>query len=137
MHSTLTHVAVGIVFDQANKVLIALRPDDKQEGGFWEFPGGKIEPGETVEEALKRELLEEVGITLQQASFLIQHEYSYQNRRVALDVWTIKQFSGKAYGKEGQRIAWVTLEELKKLPVLSANHTIILAIESQEVAVAL
>lgn len=128
IHPSLIHVAVGVVFNKMGQVLVALRPSHKLQGGLWEFPGGKVEPGENVQEALKRELLEEVGIEVAQAIPLVQCNYDYNNRHVWLDVWQINEFSGEAQGREGQKIAWVELKELSKLPVLSANHVIVDAI---------
>jgi 8-oxo-dGTP diphosphatase len=122
------HVAVGVVFNSQNQILVALRSDHQLQGGLWEFPGGKVEPGETVQLALKRELWEETGIEIIHAVPLTQCDYNYKERHVWLDVWKVEQFRGEAYGKEGQQIAWVTLEELTKLPVLSANHFIVEAI---------
>ena len=121
----LLHVAVGIVFNQQQEVLVCLRPTHKHQGGLWEFPGGKVETDESVEQALKRELAEEVGITVEQAYPLTQCPYQYTDRQVLLDVWRIEKFIGEAYGREGQEIQWVTREKLQQLPVLMANHPII------------
>jgi len=119
------HVVVGVIFNAQKQILVALRPDDKHQGGLWEFPGGKVEIGEAAEVALHRELHEEVGIMVQKAIPLTQCHYHYEDRHVWLDVWEIQQFSGEAHGKEGQEIAWVSLQQLQQLPVLSANHPIV------------
>ncbi|MDF3055516.1 MAG: 7,8-dihydro-8-oxoguanine-triphosphatase [Gammaproteobacteria bacterium] len=124
------HIAVGVIFDNQRRILVALRPKDKFQGGLWEFPGGKIESGESVEQALKRELFEEVGITVITAEPLTLCDYHYQDHHVHLDVWCVLDFEGDAYGKEGQSVRWVTLEELKKLPMLAANHPIMQAVAS-------
>lgn len=121
-------VAVGVVFNALGEILVALRPSHKLQGGLWEFPGGKIEPEETAEEALKRELLEEVGITVTSFSPLVQCEHHYQHHHVTLEVFYIQEFEGTALGHEGQVIDWVTLEKLRHLPLLSANHPIVEAI---------
>lgn len=124
-----THVAVGVVFSPENKILVALRPNHKSQGGAWEFPGGKIEPDETAEEALRRELHEEVGIIAESVQPLIVCEYHYpHHRHVTLSVFQVDKFQGNAQGCEGQIINWVTLKELQKLPLLSANHPILTAI---------
>ncbi len=130
LKSSPVHVAVGIVFDAVGRILVALRPDHKILGGFWEFPGGKVEPGETVDVALQRELLEEVGIEIHAPTPLTQCWHHYETYSVWLDVWQIHQFTGEAYGREGQSIAWVTLAQLRDLPFLSANHPILSLIMS-------
>lgn len=124
-YSTRTRVAVGIVFDPQGNILVALRPLDKIQGGLWEFPGGKIEENETAEEALIRELGEEVGITPTLLQFLLHCEHHYQDHHVYLEVFEVRAFEGIAHGKEGQRIDWVTKEQLCSLPLLSANHPIV------------
>lgn len=124
----IIYVAVGVIFNSQNKILVALRPNHKSQGGAWEFPGGKIELNETAEEALKRELLEEVGITVELAKPLIQCEHRYKHHHVILEVFQIEKFDGTAHGREGQVIDWVTIEQLQTLPLLSANHPIVTAI---------
>ncbi len=119
------HVVVGVVFNSAGQVLVALRPAHKHMGGLWEFPGGKIETGETPEEALKRELFEEVGIEVQQAYPLLKYDYDYPQQTVSLDVWQVNQFAGEAQGREGQQINWISPKDLLNLPIPIANQTIV------------
>jgi 8-oxo-dGTP diphosphatase len=128
MNTAPAHIAIGVIFDQQQKILVALRPEDKLQGGVWEFPGGKVEQGESVEQALNRELLEEVGISVKQAQPLIQCDYRYKDHHVYLDVWCVTEFVGAAHGKEGQPIKWVSLQQLQKLPMLQANHPIVEAL---------
>lgn len=123
-----TRIAIGVVFDAQKKILMALRPEEKLQGGLWEFPGGKVEPGESIQQALHRELFEETGITVIKAEPLTQCDYHYHDHHVYLDVWCVTAFEGEAHGKEGQPIAWVTLAALKQLPMLAANHPIVQAI---------
>jgi 8-oxo-dGTP diphosphatase len=122
------HIAVGVIFNKENKIFMALRPEDKLQGGLWEFPGGKVELGETIGQALRRELFEEVGIRVTKAEPLTQCDYHYQEHHVYLDVWCVLEFKGEAHGREGQSVRWVTLEELKELSVLAANHPIVEAL---------
>ncbi len=130
----LVTVAVGIVCNAHQQFLVCLRPQDKEHAGFWEFPGGKLESGETTEQALHRELWEEVGITVQKARPFLQKQYVYpatgqkSEKSVFLDVWWVSDFTGVAYGRESQQIAWVNREELKNLRMLTANHSILAAI---------
>ena len=107
------HVAVGVIFNpQQDHILIAKRPQHLHQGGLWEFPGGKVSLGETVEQALKRELYEELGIRVLKAQPLMHVQHDYSDKQVFLDIWTVTQFSGDAKGQEGQRIQWVELQKL-------------------------
>lgn len=107
------HVAVGVIFNsQQNQILIAKRPQHLHQGGLWEFPGGKVSANETVDQALKRELLEELGITVLKAQPLMQVQHDYSDKQVFLDIWTVTEFSGDAQGEEGQQVKWVELQIL-------------------------
>lgn len=125
--SDLLHVAVGVIANAKGEVLIARRPDRAHQGGLWEFPGGKLEAGETVEQALRRELKEELNIEVMGASPLIQIRHAYPDRRVLLDVRRVESFSGEAQGLENQPIAWVAPEKLADYPFPPANKPIISA----------
>ncbi len=119
------HVAVGILFNDDGQVFIAERPLHKYKGGLWEFPGGKLEPGETALAALKRELKEEIGIEVIAAEPFTQIEYHYEDRDVLLDTWKITQYYGQPQGKEGQRIHWVSCDRLKEFAFPQGNQKII------------
>ena len=114
MSNTSIHVAVGVIFDnqQADQILIAKRPQHLHQGGLWEFPGGKVAAGETVDQALKRELFEELGITVIKSQPLMQVEHNYSDKQVFLDIWTVTQYSGEARGLEGQECRWVAMQQL-------------------------
>lgn len=120
-------VAVGIVANSQGQLLIAKRPAHWMGGGFWEFPGGKIEPNEDSETALKRELLEEVGIVVEKCTPLINFSYTYPERTVRLNAWIVNGYSGKAQGLEGQEICWCPPAGLKDFNMLPANHAIVIA----------
>ncbi|MFP8967141.1 Nudix family hydrolase [Pokkaliibacter sp. CJK22405] len=122
-------VAAAIVNAAADKVLVALRPEDKHQGGKWEFPGGKVESGETRELALARELQEEVGITPTSLRPLICLEHHYPDKSVILDVWLVSSFDGEPQGREGQPIAWEAISELKPELFPAANVPIIRALQ--------
>jgi len=121
------HVAVGVIKDDDGNILISLRHDAAHQGGLWEFPGGKVEPGESVEQALARELKEELDISVHELSPLIQIKHHYSDLNVLLDVWTVSHFSGKAIGCEGQQIKWVYAEQLTDYSFPEANIPIITA----------
>ena len=136
MSNTSIHVAVGVIFDnqQSDQILIAKRPQHLHQGGLWEFPGGKVAAGETVDRALKRELFEELGITVTQSQPLMQVEHNYSDKQVFLDIWTVTQYSGEARGLEGQECRWVAMQQLlsakSKYQFPEANKAILKKLKS-------
>lgn len=121
------HVAAAVIRSADGRILIARRPLDKHQGGLWEFPGGKVEAGESVQAALARELLEELGIEVTRAQPLIQVRHDYPDKQVLLDVWQVMEFRGEPHGAEGQPLAWVTASELDDFEFPAANRPIISA----------
>lgn len=121
------HAALGIIQDAEQRFLITQRPLHKIKGGFWEFPGGKIEPNETPENALIRELKEEVGIEVVDFTKLMQHRHEYENDayHVLLEVFHIHAYDGVVSGVEGQNIAWVKKEDLREYALLEPNIKIL------------
>lgn len=109
----------------APQVLIAQRPVGKWQAGRWEFPGGKIEAGESPRHALARELREELGVEVQGARPLGQFAYSYADRSVEIDLWLVTQFSGEPSGLDGQALRWVTPVELSTCDLLEADQPMI------------
>ncbi|MCC5810224.1 MAG: Nudix family hydrolase [Ectothiorhodospiraceae bacterium] len=126
------HVAVGVVEDDQGRVLITRRPDDAHQGGLWEFPGGKLEADETVEQALRRELLEEIGIEPTDMVPLIRVPHDYGDKRVLLDVWRVKRFSGEPSGLEQQPLRWVPQSALGEYVFPVANQPITQALQLPE-----
>lgn len=105
-------VACGVLVDAGGRVLLAQRPDGKIAAGYWEFPGGKIEPEETPRQALDRELHEELGVTVRAARPLIRFRHEYSNRSVLLDTWLVTAFDGEPHGREDQALRWLRPAEL-------------------------
>ena len=124
------HVAVGVIRNIVGEILISKRHLESHQGGLWEFPGGKVEAGETVIEALQRELLEELGIQFADARPLLEIEHDYSDKAVCLDVWLVDTFSGSAEGREGQALAWVQPSRLQTYDFPAANHPIIAACQA-------
>jgi len=120
---------VAVVTNATGEVLIALRPNHVHQGGLWEFPGGKVESAETVEEALKRELLEETGITIEAASPFMCLNYDYGDKSVLLDIWRVCRFSGTPHGREGQPVLWVPQASLSEYSFPAANVAIVKALQ--------
>lgn len=128
MSSSVVHVAVGVILSPAGKILIAKRPPHVHQGDLWEFPGGKVEVSESLQQALQRELHEELGIDITRARPLIRIPYRYPDKRVLLDVWLIEGFTGAPHGKENQPIEWLSPIELWDKPFPAANRPIIQAV---------
>jgi len=121
------HVAAAVIKNAEGDILLARRPEGKHQGGLWEFPGGKVESGETVQEALVRELQEEVGIQTTGCRPLIQIAHRYPDKSVLLDVYLVTEFEGLAEGREGQPICWVSPAGLSDFAFPAANQPIVAA----------
>lgn len=122
------HVAAGALVDRAGRVLIAQRPARAHQGGLWEFPGGKLEAGESVEAALARELHEELGIVVRRARPLIAVEHAYADKTVRLDVWRVEDWSGVPHGREGQPLAWCDPDALDPADFPAADVPVLAAL---------
>lgn len=120
------HVAVSVVWREG-RILIARRPEDAHQGGLLEFPGGKIEAGESVARALSRELEEETGLRVSQQDWvpLIGIRHDYGDKRVFLDVWETRKAQGEPEGREGQPLQWLAPGELEDRDFPAANRPII------------
>ncbi|MDG1459999.1 MAG: 8-oxo-dGTP diphosphatase MutT [Luminiphilus sp.] len=119
------HVAVGVLTDVEGRILIARRPAKLHQGGLWEFPGGKVEPGETLERALARELKEELGVIVKTTEPLIEIRHDYGDRKVRLDVHRVLAWLGEAKGMEGQPLAWTLPSALEDFDFPAANVPIV------------
>ncbi len=125
----ITHVVAGAVIDARGRVLIAQRPPGKHLAGSWEFPGGKVEPGETRVLALARELREELGIEILEPQPLMQLRHSYPFGDVLIDMWVVRRYSGEPKGLDGQELRWCSLEELGTADLLPADRPIVAALQ--------
>lgn len=130
-------VVAAVIRRQDGRVLLAQRPQHKHQGGLWEFPGGKVEPGETEVEALQRELHEELGLWAETLTPLIRIQHDYPDKSVELSVWQVTCWSGESYGdaagssamqgREGQPARWVAPDDFLQLPFPAANGPIVAA----------
>jgi 8-oxo-dGTP diphosphatase len=118
-------VAVGVVFDGAGRVLLTSRPEGKVYAGWWEFPGGKVEAGETVEAALARELEEELGIEVRASAPWREFTMDYAHARVRLLVRTVRDWRGTPEPREGQELAWQAPGAVSVAPLLPGSIPIL------------
>ena len=120
----VVEVAVGVI-KAGNKIYISKRADDLHQGGKWEFPGGQREANETIEQALARELSEEIGIQVTKQSHFMLIEHDYGDKKVRLDVRLVEGFEGEANHQEGQQSQWVDISDLRDFTFPIANKVII------------
>ena len=118
-------VAVGILIDDAGRVLVTRRAPDAHQGGLWEFPGGKVEENETILAALARELQEELGVLVEATEALMVLDHDYGDKQVRLDVHCVTRWSGEPRGLEGQPLAWQQPEGLRNWAFPAANRPIL------------
>lgn len=122
------HVAAAVLTDAEGRVLVSRRADDAHQGGLWEFPGGKVDPGEDVQSALRREIGEELGVFVESARPLIRVPHAYADRNVLLDVWKVTSWQGEPRGLENQEIDWVLPEVLPERDFPAADVPIVAAV---------
>jgi 8-oxo-dGTP diphosphatase len=121
-------VAAGVIQNDDGRVLIAQRPEGAHLAGGWEFPGGKVTAGETVLQALARELREEIGIEVLAAEPLVRYRHAYPERSIVLDVWRIRKYAGEPRALEGQPLRWEAVERLLEAGLLDADRPIVEAL---------
>ena len=118
-------VVAALIADSSGQLLLGRRPAGRPMAGYWEFPGGKRAAGEAREDALGRELREELGIHVVAAEPFMQLEHSYPDVEVALDVWRIADYRGVPAALEGQELRWVAKSELANVDLLPADWPIV------------
>jgi 8-oxo-dGTP diphosphatase len=116
-------VVAAALFDEAGRILLAQRPEGKQLAGLWEFPGGKLEPGETPEAALVRELEEELSIRVNESTLepLTFASFTYPTFHLLMPLYGCKKWSGSIQPREGQAVAWVETSRLRDYPAPPAD----------------
>lgn len=127
--SSIVHVMVGVLRNELGEILLSKRSEDKHQGSLWEFPGGKLELGETPQEGLIRELQEEIGVVGTSFRQLIQITHHYADVSVLLDVYLVEAWQGDVESMEGQPIKWVASQELAHYEMPKANDAILKALE--------
>ncbi len=128
MSIPIIEVVVAVIIKSDRSFLLSRRPEDKPCGGYWEFPGGKIEPGESRLHALNRELMEELGIQIELSYPWITLVYTYSHATVRLFFYRIEKWHGEPYGKENQELSWQFSDDIKVAPMLPANVPVLRAL---------
>ncbi|MGP7734668.1 8-oxo-dGTP diphosphatase MutT [Oceanimonas smirnovii] len=118
-------VAVGVIENAAGEIFVCRRGESQHQAFKWEFPGGKVEAGETVPQALARELEEEIGIRVTVCEPLMRIEHDYGDKQVTLDIRRVTAFTGEPHGREGQPSRWVPVSELHSYDFPAANSPIV------------
>ena len=126
--NAVIHVAVAVIIGDDGRILLARRTQNQHMGGLWEFPGGKVEPGEEITAALSRELNEELDIAVTTFKPLITIRHDYPDKSVLLNTWIVSGVQGEAKGNEGQRIEWTERERLSHYRFPAANQAIVNAL---------
>jgi 8-oxo-dGTP diphosphatase len=127
-HTRVTRVAAAVITQPNGDVLLAQRPPGKPYAGYWEFPGGKLEPGETAAHALARELHEELGLDVKRAAPWITQEFVYAHAHVLLEFFRVFEWAGEPHGRDGQAFAWQTPGRFTVAPLLPANTRVLAAL---------
>lgn len=122
------HVMAGVLLDDNGCVLLAQRPAGKHLAGFWEFPGGKLEAGETPLAALARELLEELGIHVRDAEPLVCLPWRYEDRELLLDAWRVSSWRGEPCSLEAQPLQWMLPASVDPMILAPADRVILAAL---------
>lgn len=120
-------VAAVALVDADGRVLLAQRPEGKQLAGLWEFPGGKVEPGERPEQTLVRELKEELGISVKEACLapLTFASHAYDTFHLLMPLYVCRRWEGVPHGAEGQALAWARPNEMRNFPMPPADEPLI------------
>ena len=124
----ITEVAAAVLTQPDGRVLLAQRPSGKVYAGYWEFPGGKVEPGESLETALARELHEELGIVVSRACRWITRVFEYPHATVRLNFFRVLEWQGEPHPHEGQVFSWQRPDAVEVTPLLPANSPILKAL---------
>ncbi|MDJ0939849.1 MAG: 8-oxo-dGTP diphosphatase MutT [Woeseiaceae bacterium] len=122
------NVVAGILKDATGRVLISERVGDGPFHGLWEFPGGKIDPEESAEAALSRELIEELGVEPTESAHFMSLEHSYPDRHVSIAFYLVTGWRSDPEGLEGQQLRWVKADELDAAELLPADLPVVEAL---------
>lgn len=129
MHRPSIRVVAAALFDAQGRILITQRPTGKHMAGRWEFPGGKIAAGESEQEALARELQEELGVQMRSGRPVMALHHEYDEYGVELSMWVVDGYDGEPQGLDGQGLKWVEAARLLEEDMLEADRPFIEALQ--------
>lgn len=124
----VVHVAVAVIRDDVGRVLCTQRLPHQHLAGMWEFPGGKLEPGESLIDGLRREIHEELGLEVDAVAPLLRVQHAYPGKTVLLDVWRVTRWRGQPHGREGQPLRWLHPDDMRAAEFPPADVPIIAAL---------
>ncbi len=124
-------IGVAVIWNDQGQILIDKRPAKGLLGGLWEFPGGKLEENETIQDCILREIREELGIEIEIGDYLMTLDHAYTHFKITLNVYHCRHLSGEPQPLESDEIRWVTLDEIDQFPFPKANEKIITALKNQ------
>ncbi len=127
--SDIVEVAAAVITRPDGSFLLARRPEGKPYAGYWEFPGGKVKPDESLPHALRRELLEELGIYVEQAYPWITRTFTYPHAAVRLHFYRVMEWHGEPYARENQELSWQFANNVAVEPMLPANAPVLRALD--------
>jgi 8-oxo-dGTP diphosphatase len=131
-----THIVAAIILNpNQSKIYITKRPTHLHQGGFWEFPGGKVESGETIQQAMARELYEEIGIEVVTQAPYQHFQYDYPDKALVFDFMLVTDFLNQPYGKEDQEGEWVEIGELSRYEFPAANVAVVEKVVSDFISI--
>lgn len=122
-------ISIAVVQNKQNEILVSLRRNELHQGGKWEFPGGKVDIDESSEQAMLRELSEEVGLVATEYKHFKYVEYNYPDKKLSLDFYHVTQFTGIANSTVNQAVKWVDIDELQGFDFPDANKEVIEALQ--------
>lgn len=126
------HIVAAIIYNRdKSSIYITKRPDHLHKGGYWEFPGGKVEQDEEIEQAICRELFEEIDIRAIKLRHFEHLDYDYPDKSLTFDFFVVDEFDNKPYGKEGQQGKWVAIDDLANYSFPEANLPILKLVQQQ------
>lgn len=128
-------IGVGMISDSRQRLLIALRPDEAMLGGLWEFPGGKQKKGESIEETVKRELKEELGVEVLVKEKFMHLKHAYSHFRITLHAYWCVIENGTPKPRSSNALDWVTLDDITEYPFPKANKTLIEKLQKENVSI--
>ena len=126
-------MAAGILCDADGCVLLTERVGDAAFAGLWEFPGGKIDAGETADMALQRELREELGIEIAGVDLFQSVQHDYRDRQVDIDFFLVTHWIGEPSGLQGQKLKWLRIDQLDEQSLLAADAPVVIALQKANI----